>query len=182
MPSACSIATNTLASAGVVAVWTTTASGSDMAAMVSRPAARPRQRAEAAALASPAAAQFAVLEVPGARVRRGLAAPPPDPRGALVGRAEGVVRDAQPHLPRRPPRERIVAEQPQHRRRALEHALQQPQRPRGILGEPAVERREPELPVEPRHVEAREHRGARRIGGLVAEAVRLPLGAVVAAL
>src|SRR5436190_9518499 len=111
-----------------------------------------------------------------------LASPPPRASAAL-GREvrEPVLPPDGAHERRRRPRRKwIAAEQPQHARAVLEQPLLRQHDPGRLL--PRAERREPEVPLEPRLVRRIDARPLERILRLVPEGVRYPRDAVAAPL
>src|SRR5262249_59811435 len=61
-------------------------------------------------------------------------------------------------------RERILLEQRQHRRGAVQEAVAEVDRPRRVA--PVAERSKPHLPIDPGHVRRHELRPSRRVAGL----------------
>src|SRR5262249_32398366 len=106
---------------------------------------------------------------------------PPGPRGLFLGPGREVVaREPRPDEARRVAGKWVRGQQARHRLRALQETLAQVEKPRRLPE--AVQRREPHLPIEARHMRPEEGRRALWIARLVAELVRLPRGAVVGAL
>src|SRR5882762_11297079 len=98
--------------------------------------------------------------------------PPRPARGPLVRRAEAVAVISEPHVAGRGARKGVLAQQGEHLGGPLEQALEQRDEP--VSGALRVERREPHLPVEPRHVRRYERRAAGRIARLPAEPILAP--------
>src|SRR6266550_4275156 len=109
-----------------------------------------------------------------------LTLPPRAARGPLGRRAEAVPVVHEPHVARRRARKRVLAQQRENFGCPFEQAPEQRHQP--VPRALGVERREPHLPIQPRHVWRHERRVAGRIAGLPAKPILAPAHRVGAAL
>src|SRR5579883_1910078 len=121
---------------------------------------------------TPAPCWRALPQARGGEVNALLLAPPPV---AGAPRREVVEEQAGADIPRRRVRERVVLEQPQHGRLALQQAEQKTHEP--AVGLVAAQRCEPHLPVEARLRGRDERRRAGKIAPPVAGCVCVPAAA-----